>query len=423
MVGGNPLSFFSVVPVLVIILGLSQICGRCAIRFGQPKVVGEIIAGILLGPTLFGLIAPEWQPMLFSPQVKPFLDVLGQIGIVLYMFLVGTAVDQPDQEESLVRQAGILGLSGILPVFAAGAVTAYWLYGELSLPQVDRLTFSFFMGIALAITAFPVLARILHDVGLTDTRIGTLTLTAASMNDAVAWWLMALFLSWVNAEGWTEGLYRAGAGLLVAAFVLLVLKPMLRGFGRKVGSSGRMTHTELGVLLLLLFGAAWLTDFIGLHALFGSFLMGMAMPRSKTLNLVLQTKLQDFVVVFLVPVYFTYSGIQANLLGIFDWAILWPSLILLIVAFLSKYASCTLAMRSMGFSWKESSSVGGLMNARGLMELIIANIGLSHGIISGNVYSILVLMAIVTTMLAVPMFNWSTASPKPGFISVRQLNE
>jgi Kef-type K+ transport system membrane component KefB len=405
----------SVGSAALIILAASRLCGRCAAKFGQPQVVGEMLAGLLLGPTLFGWIAPEWQSALFSPQVMASLKGLGQVGIVLYMFFVGMDTDLERHGFSF-RKAGVLGAAGVLPVFAAGALTAVWLQHDFLPSAANSVTFSLFMGIALSITAFPVLARLLQDAGIHGTPLGSLVMTAASLIDVVAWSMVALLLSMINADGPLAGLATAGIGAVFAVFVWLVVRPALRRFGNKLDRNGRVSVTDWMIIFLLLFAAASFTDWIGLHALFGSFLLGMVMPRSQVLQHAVQQKLKNFTAAFLVPIYFTHAGIQANLLGILQGAIVWPSLILLAVAFGAKYASCTLAMKSMGFSWREASSVGGLMNARGLMELIIAEIGLIHGLISVPLYSVLVLMAIVTTMLAVPIYQWSAAAPRPGWL-------
>lgn len=415
---GNSLFLLSMGSAVLMILIASRLCGRCAVKIGQPQVVGEMLAGVLLGPTLFGLFLPEWHSALFSPQVMAYLKVLGQIGIVLYMFFVGMDSDLEGHGFSF-RKAGVLGAAGVLPAFAAGVLTAVGLQHVFLPPAGNLVAFSLFMGIALSITAFPVLARLLQDTGLHGKPLGSLVMTSASLVDVVAWSMTALLLSMINANGLLAGLATAGIGALFAVFVWFVLRPALRRFGDKLDRTGRVSVIDWMIIFLLLFAAASFTDRIGLHALFGSFLIGMVMPRSQVLQNAVQQKLKNFIALFLVPIYFTHAGIQANLLGILQDAIVWPSLMILAVAFGAKYAGCTLAMKSMGFSWRESSSVGGLMNARGLMELIIAEIGLTHGLISVSLYSVLVMMAIVTTMLAVPIYHWSAAAPQPGWMGTK----
>ncbi|MEB3101216.1 cation:proton antiporter [Ferviditalea candida] len=420
---GNGLSFLEVIPALAIILALAQLCGRCAAWMGQPKVVGEIVAGIMLGPTLLGWVLPDWEAALFTSQVKSFLDVFSQIGIVIYMFLVGIGIEHQSRDRTLLLQAGFLGLAGILPVFLIGGSAAFLLGDVISPPHVSRFVFAFYMGTALSITAFPVLARILHDIGIVRTRIGNLVLTAASLNDAAAWLLLALVLSISNTGGGKGIWVSAGGGVLFIFFVLFAARPLLQRWVRKIEAAGRLSQVDLAVVLLSLFSAAWFTDWIGLHALFGSFVLGAAMPQSPVLRKYLHSGLMDLVVFFFLPIYFTYSGLNTYLLGIFQTVMLIPSLVILSIAFFGKYTSCMLATRKLGFSWRESSSVGGLMNARGLMELLIANIGFSNGIISQNVFSILVLMALATTVFAIPIYNLSLFSIKDKFYQTGQLDE
>lgn len=399
--------FLEVIPALAVIIGVARLCGRLIMFVGQPRVVGEMVSGVLLGPTLFGWLAPDMAQTLFPDQVKAVLFVLSNIGLSIYMFLVGMEMDLKSLRGNGMRHASALAVAGVLPAFALGFVAAWVLHPVISLPDVSPGVFAFFMGCAVSITAFPMLARILQEKGLTKTRIGSLSLLSASMVDAVAWCLLALVTAIATAKGAFSSVYTLLGGFLFAAVMFLIIKPLFRWLGDQVERKGTLSQGDLAIVLLMLLAAAWFTDYIGIFSVFGGFITGLVMPRTPTFQQAVHQRLFDFNVVFLLPIFFAYSGLNTKLDGLFSLTLLLPFLVILSISIIGKYGSCLVTMRSMGFSWRESSAIGGLMNARGLMELILINVGLTYGMISRDVFSMLVLMAIVTTAMAMPIYSWS----------------
>ncbi|HEX6292667.1 MAG TPA: cation:proton antiporter [Herpetosiphonaceae bacterium] len=413
--------FLAVVPALAVIVGFSQLMSRLALAVGQPRVVGEMVAGLLLGPSLFGLIAPELHQALFSPDVKAVLYVLGNIGLTTYMFLVGAEIDRDWLVGGQIQRAVILAVSGIVPSFLLGVAVGYWLHGALALEHISALKFAFFMGCASSITAFPMLARILQERGLSNSLIGSLTLVAASIDDAVAWSFLAIITAMFQARTLFAGLATILGGIMFTAMMLVVVRPMVRPLGDATERSGTLSQPGLAFVLLILLGAAWFTDYIGIFSVFGGFITGLCMPRTQILRRELRDRLLDFNVVLLIPVFFTYSGLNTRFNGLTGIALLVPFLIVLLAAVVGKYGGCGLTMRMMGFSWRQSSAIGGLMNARGLMELMLINLGLAYGMITQDVFSILMLMTIITTAMAMPIYRLSL--PREHETELRQVIE
>lgn len=408
-----------VLPAILAILATSALCGRLALMVKQPRVLGEMVAGVLLGPTLLGLLFPEFQRSLFPADVKPILYVLSTIGLTLYMFLVGAGIDHKKETNKSgegakdaggVRQgrhAMLLAVSGVVPSLVLGAAAGLLWYSRLSRHDVSRMEFAFFLGGALSLTAFPMLARILYERGLENSPLGRLTLIAASMDDAAAWCFLAV-LSAVHAG---SGPMSALESILLAALFTIVMifgvARLLRPLGAKVARTKNLTLGQMYVVAFVVLGAGWFTDRIGIYSVFGGFIAGLAMPRDAAFREALHGRMMDFVSVFLLPIFFAFSGLNTKLNGVAGVTMLLAFATLFAAGFLGKYVGCGLAMRAVGFSWRESWAVGGLMNARGLMILIFINIGLSQHIISQEVFSILVLVAVVTTAAAVPLYRWA----------------
>lgn len=389
---------------MCVILTACRVVGWLAKRCGQPQAVGEMIAGVLLGPSLFGLVWPTAQSFIFPPETLKVLYVGAQLGIGLYMFLVGAEFDA-GHFRSRFRSAAAVSLAGMIVPFAFGAGLAWWLWEQSHLfgPKATSLDAALFLGAAIAITAFPVLARIIHDRGLTSTALGTLALSAGAIDDAAAWCVLAVVLArlGVNANG---GYLAIGGGALYAVIMLFIAPRLLAPLGRHVERQGSMSQPVLGGLLALLMLCSWATDAIGIHAVFGGFLLGIAMPRG-VVTRELRQKVEPFVVVFLLPMFFTYSGLNTQLHMINDSGLLLTGALVLAVSIVGKGVACYAAARLCGENNATSLAVGALMNARGLMELIIINIGLQHGIIGPPLFSMLVVMAIVTTLMATPIFE------------------
>ncbi|MEV6025278.1 cation:proton antiporter [Streptomyces sp. NPDC052036] len=398
------------IPALVGILVASAVCGRLARMVGQPRVLGEMVAGVLLGPTLLGAVAPGLQTRLFPQEVKPVLYVLSTLGLTLYMFLVGVGLDHGSQaggERGEGRKALILAVSGIAPSLLLGFGVGFLWYQSLSGPGVSRLEFAFFVGGALSITAFPMLARILYERRLENSRLGRLSLVGASIDDAVAWCLLAVLVVAHSGNNWWHAVRTIVLAAVFAAVMLLVVSRVLRPLGERVARTGQFGPGDMYMVCVTVLAAGWFTDYIGVYSVFGGFIAGLAMPRDPAFREALHARTMEFVCVFLLPVFFALSGLNTKLNGVSDLTLVAAFLSLLLAGFVGKYFGCGLAMRGMGFPWRESLAVGGLMNARGLMILIFINIGLAQHMISQDVFSLLVLVAVVTTAGALPLYRWA----------------
>jgi Kef-type K+ transport system membrane component KefB len=386
------------------ILLACRVVGLAARYIGQPQVVGEMIAGVVLGPSLFGLFLPELQQRLFPKELAGTLYVGSQLGVGLYMFLVGVEF-QTDLFRSRARSAASVSIAGIAAPFVLGSLLAIWLVRVPGLfaPTIELHEAMLFLGAAISITAFPMLARILYERGLTGTSLGTLALAAGAIDDAVAWCVLAVVLASFG-EGAGVAIVAIAGGLAYAVFMITAAPRLLAPLGAVVEREGRLSTTVLGVVLMLFCLAAWAMDAVGIHAVFGGFLLGVAMPRG-LLARELTAKLEPFTVVFLLPMFFTYSGLRTRLDMVNSLELLGIAVVVLAASIMAKGVACWGAARLNGEDNRTALAVGTLMNSRGLMELIIINIGLSKGIIQPALFSILALMAIVTTLMASPLFE------------------
>ena len=389
---------------MFVILAVCRFVAFLARWIGQPQVVGEMIAGVLIGPSLFGLVFPEQQQRLFPAESLKVLYVGAQVGVGLYMFLVGVQF-RADLFQSRVRSAAAVSISGMLAPFTLGAGLAVWFVRIPGLfsQRATALEAVLFLGAAMAITAFPMLARIIYERGLTGTSLGTLALAAGAIDDAAAWCVLAIVLASFGG-GATVAIQAIAGGVGYGVIVLTAGKVLLRRLGAAVDRAGKLTPSLLAVVLMLFMLAAWTTDAIGIHAVFGGFLLGVAMPRG-LLTRELQRQLEPFTVVFLLPMFFTFSGLNTRLDLVNNPQMLLIALLVLIAACLGKGAACWAAARLNGEDNRTALAVGTLMNARGLMELIILNIGLQRGVIEAGLFSVMVLMAMATTLMASPLFE------------------
>ncbi len=394
---------------MFVILAACRLCGWLVRRFlRQPQVIGEMIAGVILGPSLLGSLSPETQAFLFPPESRPVLHTVAQTGIALYMFLVGLDFRR-DEFRSHASGAVAVSVSGIVVPFIVAIFATPWLMDlpGLFVSGVSRVDATMFFGAAIAITAFPVLARIIHDRNLGGTLIATQSLSAAAIGDAVAWCVVAVVLANVGAgSGFPVKIFVGG--LVFVAFLLLVAPRLVNPLGhmaeREHEAGQPLSPAVLAAALLLCTLSAWLSEFIGLHAVFGAFLIGTAMPRGVFARR-LRELLEPFTLVFLLPVFFAYSGLNTQLTLMNTPELLWVALAILAASIFAKFVACWLAALAMGQQNRRAMGVGALMNARGLTELIIVNIGLQAGIIGPALFSMLVLMAIVTTLMASPLFE------------------
>lgn len=384
-----------------VLLLACRLVGRLLRPLGQPLVVAEMITGVLLGPSLLGAFAPRAQAWLFPPDSLPVLHVVAQLGLVLYMFLVGLEFD-PEHLRGRARAALAVSVAGMAVPFALGAGLA------LALPERTGLftagvagwQAAFFLGAAMSITAFPMLARILYERGLAATSMGALALTAGSLNDAAAWALLAVVLAGLAGDAGIAWL-AIGGGAAFALLLWTVGRRLLAALYRRLGSGGGEEGPWLAVTLALLALSAWTTDALGIYAVFGAFLFGAALPRGE-LRSRLETAIGPLTTALLLPFFFVYSGLSTRLDLLGEPRVLLVAVAVLAAATLGKGAACALAARWSGAGWREAAVVGALMNARGLMELILLNIGLERGIVTERLFSVLVLMAIVTTLAVGP---------------------
>ena len=389
---------------LAFILAVCRVVGILFKQLGQSQVVSEMIAGVVMGPSLMGWLLPDLSAYLFPPASKPILFAVCQVGLVLYMFLIGVEFDI-ELIRSRLRSAASISLAGILAPFALGVLLAFYLAGDSSFFSLKTtpLQAMLFMGAAMSITAFPMLARIIFEQGLSKTSLGTLALAAGSMDDAAAWCVLAVVLASFQ-NNINIAIYAIGGGVLFALVTLLVIKPLLQPWGKTVAASGEMSVGILSSVLMLTMLGAWFTDFIQIYAVFGAFVMGIAMPRGKFAQ-ELHRIIYPLTTAFLLPVFFVYSGLNTKI-GLVNTPFLWLiAALVLLAAIVGKGVACYLAARWHGESHREAMAIGTLMNARGLMELIILNIGLQRGIIEPALFAILVMMAIVTTLMATPIFE------------------
>src|SRR6266513_594696 len=379
---------------MFVLLAACRAVGWVARRCGQPQVIGEMIAGVLIGPSLLGLFWPGAQQFVFPPESLKTLYVFAQLGIGLYMFLVGLELDT-ELFRSRMRSAFSVSLAGILVPFVIGTALALWLVKVPGLFSEKTRTFEAirFLGAAIAITAFPVLARIVHDRGLAGTALGTLVLAAGAINDAAAWCVFAVLLA------------AFAGGIGYALLMVLAGRKLLAPFGRAAEAERTISPGLLGVVLMLLMLAAWAMDAAGIHAVFGGFLLGAAMPRG-LLARELKRQLEPLAVVFLLPMFFTFSGLNTRLDMVASPGLLLIAAVVLAASIVAKAVACWVAARLAGEDNRTAMAVGALMNARGVMELIILNIGLQKGIIQPALFSVMVLMAVVTTLMASPLFEW-----------------
>ena len=390
---------------MFVILAVARGVGFLARRIGQPQVVGEMIAGVLLGPSLFGHFAPELQQRLFPQESLKILYVGAQLGVGLYMFLVGVDF-KTELFKSRARSAAAVSISGMIVPFGLGALLAIWLVGVPNLFSAKATTIEamLFMGAAMAITAFPMLARIIYERGLTGTSLGTLALAAGAIDDAAAWCVLAIVLASFG-DGPMVAVKAIAGGVAYGVLITTLGRKLLKPLGDAVEREGKLSNTSLAVVLMLFMVAAWMMDAIGIHAVFGGFLLGVAMPRG-ALTRELQKQIEPITVVLFLPMFFTFSGLNTRLDMVNTAQMLLIALVVLLAACLGKGAACWAAARMTGQDNRTALAVGTLMNARGLMELIILNIGLQRGVIELGLFSIMVLMAIVTTLMASPIFEW-----------------
>lgn len=396
---------------IAIILLFCRLVGSIVLRFGQPQVVAEMIAGVLLGPSLFGLFFPEiqqaifpWDPSQQARDTQSYLFPASQLGLALYMFIVGMEF-RVDIVRKHFRSSVAVSMAGMVAPFLLGAGLAWVFYHHTQLfPERTSLSeAALFLGASMCITAFPMLARIIHFKGLSGTTMGTVALGAGALDDATAWCLLAVVLASFD-NNWSHALVNIGGGIAYVTVAFVIIRPLLARLAQWLTRDGELTDAGLVIGLAMMALGAWFTDMIGLHAVFGAFVMGAAMPRGAMVEGLTQ-RLQPMTVALLLPLFFTYSGLNTRIGLLNSWYMWGMCAAVLVAAVLGKGVACWAAARATGLPNREALGIGTLMNSRGLMELIIINIGLQRGVITPELFATLVIMAVVTTLMASPIFD------------------
>ncbi|HTN76690.1 MAG TPA: cation:proton antiporter [Pirellulaceae bacterium] len=388
---------------LIAVIVLARLLGFVLRYLGQPSVIGEVIAGIVLGPSILGRFSPEAVTFLFPPATLPILSAIAQLGVILYMFLVGLHLNA-GLLSARAHTTVMISHASIAAPFLLGAILALWLFPGFAPAGIPFTSFSLFLGLAMAITAFPVLARILTDRRMERSELGVVALSCAAADDVTAWCLLALVVGVAQTD-----LIGAVTTILLATLYLAAMFWIVRPLLRRWFGSDRETAPRSDVIaavLVAVLASSLLTDLIGIHALFGAFLLGAIIPHDSKLTHACQGKLEDVVTILLMPTFFAYTGTRTQI-GLLsepsDWLICG---IIIVVATVGKLGGTYAAARFTGLDWRTSAALGVLMNTRGLMELIVLNIGLDLGIISPSLFAMMVLMALVTTIATTPLLNW-----------------
>lgn len=389
---------------IIAVLLMVRLFGFLFKHIGQPGVIGEIVAGIVLGPSVLGYFFPDVFQALFPPESLTNLELLSQVGLVLFMFVIGMELDFSVLKNK-INETLVISHAGILVPFFLGIVASYWIYEEYAAAQTAFLPFALFIGISMSITAFPVLARIIQERNMTKTSLGTLAIASAANDDVTAWCLLAVVIAIAKAGTFASALYAIGLTALYIIIMFMVVRPFLKKVGEVYANQEVINKTFVALILLILIISSTLTEIIGIHALFGAFMAGVVMPPSIGFRKVMMEKVEDIALVFFLPLFFAFTGLRTEI-GLINSPALWGVCLLLItVAVAGKLGGCAVAARLVGESWKDSFTIGTLMNTRGLMELVALNIGYEMGVLPPSIFVILVIMALVTTFMTTPLLH------------------
>ena len=375
-------------------------------KLGQPSVIGEIFAGIALGPSFIGFLFPEFSQILFPKESLGYLKILSQIGLVLFMFIIGMELDVSVLKKKASSAIFISHTSIIFP-YLLGVILSLYLFDEFAPEGVSFLSFGLFMGIAMSITAFPVLARIIQERGLTKSPLGVMAITCAAVDDISAWCILAIIFAIVNEGTVFIAIITLIISIIFISIMILIIQPILNRMSQVYITKEIIGKGVLTTLIVIVIASSIFSEAIGIHALFGAFLAGVVMPTNTKLRKVLTEKFEDFSTIFLLPLFFAFTGIRTKI-GLLNDLHLWGiCFLIIIVATIGKLVGSMFASRFTGMSWRDSFSIGVLMNTRGLMELIVLNIGYDLGIISPTIFVMMVLMALITTFITGPLLKLS----------------
>jgi len=389
---------------IVTIIIAARIMGWICIKIKQPVVIGEMLAGIILGPSLLGLYFPEFSHTLFPVESLSNLQFLSQIGLILFMFIIGMELDL-NVLRNKAHDAVVISHASIVIPFTLGISLAYFLYLFHPPTNVEFLSYSLFIGISMSITAFPVLARIIQERGLQKSKLGAMAITCAAADDITAWCILAVVIAIVKAGDFASALYTIGLAVAYVLIMIKIVRPFLMRVGEVKGSKEALSKPVVAIFFIVLLLSAYATEVIGIHALFGAFMAGAIMPEGSRFRTAFIEKIEDVSTLLLLPLFFVYTGLRTQI-GLLNDPQLWMITIgIILVAVIGKFAGSTLAARFVGQSWKDSLSIGALMNTRGLMELIVLNIGYDLGVLSAELFSMMVVMALVTTFMTGPSLD------------------
>lgn len=389
---------------IIVIMVAAKLCAVLFRKIGQPPVMGEMVAGLVLGPSVLGLLSPSTMAFLFPPASMGTLGLLSQVGVVLFMFVVGLDLDVQHVRDKAAAAIMISHTSIIVP-FLLGASLALLVYTSLAPAKTSFTAFALFMGIAMSITAFPVLARILEDRGLSESRLGSTAIACAAIDDATAWCILAFVIAITNASGLAGSLVTIALVLCFVGIMFLGVKPRLGNLIEKRAAQHIHSKGLLAGVLAFVLACAWFTESIGIHALFGAFLAGVVMPSAVGVRIFLKERIEAFGSAALLPLFFAFTGLRTEIRLLNDWSGWLMCGGIIVVAVAGKLGGSMLMARWTRMSWRDSFGIGVLMNTRGLIELVVLNIGYDLGILSARIFVMMVIMALVTTFMTAPLLS------------------
>jgi len=393
---------------VVTIILVARIFGWICTKIGQPTVVGEMIAGIVLGPSLVGMYFPEFSAVLFPAQSLGNLQFLSQVGLILFMYIVGMELDLTALR-SKAHDAVVVSHASIIIPFALGAGLSYFLYDQFAPQTIQFASFGLFVGIAMSVTAFPVLARIVQERGIHKTKLGTIVITCAAADDVTAWCILAAVIAIVKAGSFISALYTLILAISYVLLMIKVIRPFLKRIGDLYTSRENLSKPIVAIFFIILIASAYATEAIGIHALFGAFMAGAIMPENVKFRSIFIEKIEDVALVLLLPLFFVFTGLRTEI-GLLNDPYLWSITgLIILVAVTGKFIGSALAAKFVGQNWRDSLAIGALMNTRGLMELVVLNIGYDLGVLSPEIFAMMVIMALLTTFMTGPaldVINW-----------------